>query len=376
MRGWRIVLGLLLLGTLTVIGGLPAAGNPIPTPTLLMPEEYIDALVFVDSGGLFALVEGVYPFANVGISSVKMYYPVPPDATGIRVLIDGEELPWSYVTCRCEFPPIYPTAVGDYRVIKWEIPSVPDRFTIKVHYRHEVPQVDGRYAFLYAMGTGRFLDYYAKETVAQVKVRLELGFADLEVLTDHNPVDYGLDQEAGEGVITLAVQSEPFRPLTEDLLIRFNRILSVPEAIDADGDGRISDREMLQAIRYWLDDAEVPGTGGQRVSDLTLHKLAEFWIAGGRFVLTPYQARDRAIAYLLERYPDLGLPQGALWDPERATPEGLLGAVAIRYAYGDWLIEVAYPVIPFPDYGVVVSNSATGFRWQGTVHATGVVEEG
>ncbi|MFQ6118237.1 MAG: hypothetical protein ACE5LQ_08210, partial [Candidatus Bipolaricaulia bacterium] len=206
---WRIAAGLLVLAILAAIGGLPAAGNPIPVPTLLMPEEGIDALVFADGGRLFALVEGVYPFGSVNVSSVTMYYPVPPDATGIEVWLDGQELQWSYVTCGCEFSPTYHTAVGNYRVIEWEIPAVPDRFTIKVRYRHELPQLDGRYAFLYAMGTGRFLDYYAKETTAHVKVRLELGLADLEVLTDHNPVDYQLNQEAGETVITLTKTSQP-----------------------------------------------------------------------------------------------------------------------------------------------------------------------
>lgn len=63
-------------------------------------------------------------------------------------------------------------------------------------------------------------------------------------------------------MITLTKTSQLFQPLTEDLLIKFKKILSVPEALDADGDGRISDGEMLQAVRYWINDAEVPGTGG------------------------------------------------------------------------------------------------------------------
>lgn len=96
---------------------------------------------------------------------------------------------------------------------------------------------------------------------------------------------------------------------------------------------------------------------------------------GGQFVLTPYQARDRAIAYLLENYPDCGLPQEAIWNAARATPAGLLGAETIRYTYGDWQIEVGYPVVPFPAYDATVTNDATGFTWQGTVRATGAVEE-
>jgi len=160
-----------------------------------------------------------------------------------------------------------------------------------------------------------------------------------------------------------------------DLLIKFKKILSIPEALDADSDGRISDGEMLQAVIYWINDAEVPGTGGRKISDLTLHELAEFWIAGEQSVLTSYQARDRAIAYLLEHYPDCGLPKEAIWNAARATPAGLLSHETIRYTYGDWQVEVSSPVIPFPDYDVTVSNDTTGFTWQGTVRATGVIEE-
>lgn len=365
----------LLLGLLAGFGGLLALGNPIPVPTLIMPEEHISARIFAEGGKLWAIVEGVYPFSSAGITTARMYYPVPPDAAGIKVWLDGLELHWDHVTCGCEISPDYPTVVGAYRMIRWEIPSVPEQFEIKVRYKHEVPQIGGRYAFLYALGTGRFLQYYAKETTAYVKVRLELDLAALEAFVGARPVDCRLDREAREAILSLVQKSEMFRPLTEDLLIKFDRLLSIPEAIDADGDGRITDREMLQAVRYWIDDAEVPGTGGQRINDLTLHKLAEFWVLGGRFVIAPYQARDRVVEYLLERDPSLGLPPGAIWEAARATPEGLLGYETIRYTSGDWTIEVGYPVVPYPDYAVSVNNSATGFAWQGKVRAAGLIAE-
>jgi hypothetical protein len=367
----------LLLGLLAGWGELPAIGNPIPVPTLIMPEEFIDARIFAEGRELWAIVEGVYPFSNIGFASARMYYPVPQDAEGIEVRLDGSALPWDYVTCGCEISPYYSTAVGDYRMIAWEIAPLPERFKIKVRYKHPLPRLQAgeRYAFLYALGTGRFLRYYAKETTAYIKVRLELELAALEAFVGTRPVDCQLDQEAGETVLTLVQKSEPFRPLTEDLLIVFARLLSIPEAIDADGDRRISDGEMLQAVRYWIDETEVPGTGGQRINDLTLRKLAEFWVLGGRFVITPYQARDRAIEYLLEKEPGLDLSPEAIWDATRATPAGLLGYETIRYTSGDWQIEVGYPVVPYPDYAVSVSNSSTGFAWRGTVRAAGLIIE-
>ncbi len=156
-------------------------------------------------------------------------------------------------------------------------------------------------------------------------------------------------------------------------MIKFNRILSIPEAIDADWDRRISEEEMLQAVRYWINDQEVPDTGGQTINDLILHQLAEFWVIGQPYVLTPYGARDRAIDFLLGQNPDSGLPREAIWDPQRVTPEELVGYETIRYTQGSWQIEVGYPVVPFPDYDVTVTNSQTGFTWSGKVTATGII---
>lgn len=375
MQTLRRLIHLVLLSGLLAGSSVAALGNPIPIARLRMPEEHIAALIFVEAGRLWAVVEGVYAFENIGVSAATMYYPVPEDAAEIRIWLDGRELEWAYSASSGQISPNYPTAVGDYRMIAWEASALPPRFETKIRYRHELPQLGGRYAFLYALGTGRFSDYYAERTTAYIKVRLELDLSDLEAFVGVSPVGCQLDRAAGETALALTEKSEPFRPLVEDLLIMFRHVLSIPEAIDADGDGRIADREMLQAVRYWIDDAEVPGTDGQRISDLTLHKLAEFWVLGGRFVIAPYQARERAIEYLLEKDPRPGLPREAIWEAVRATPEGLLGYETIRYASGDWQIEVGYPVVPYPDYAVSISNSVTGFAWRGTVRAAGLIVE-
>lgn len=374
MKVLQRAVDLVLLAGLVACSSLAALGNPIPITTLLMPEEYIDALIFVEQGRLWAVVEGSYLFENTGVSGATMYYPVPENTTEIGVWLDGRELGWRYATYGREISPRYPTAAGNYRMIVWEALELPRRFQIKVHYRHELPQLGGRYAFLYALGTGRFLAD-PEETTAYVKVRLELDLSDLEAFVGPSPLGCQLDRAAGETVLSLTVKSEPFRPLVEDLLIMFRHVLSIPEAIDGDGDGRISDGEMRQAVRYWIDDAEVPGTDGQRISDLTLHKLAEFWVLGERFVIAPYQARDRAIEYLLEKEPSSGLPRGAIWDAARATPEGLLGYETIRYTHKGWQVEVGYPVIPYPDYAVSLGNSASGSSWRVTVRAAGLIAD-
>lgn len=119
----------------------------------------------------------------------------------------------------------------------------------------------------------------------------------------------------------------------------------------------IGDHRMITwAVRYWLDDEEVPRTGGQWINKLTLRQLGQFWITEEQFVLTPYQARDWAIEHLLATDPTIRIPQEAIWDAERVTPEGLVRRDTIRYAPGNW-----QPVIPYPDYQVTVRDSETGF---------------
>jgi hypothetical protein len=56
-----------------------------------------------------------------------------------------------------------------------------------------------------------------------------------------------------------------------------NSSLSVSEAIDEDGDGRIGDFEILQAIEYWRTSAEVPDTSGETIGDFEILELIELW---------------------------------------------------------------------------------------------------
>lgn len=54
---------------------------------------------------------------------------------------------------------------------------------------------------------------------------------------------------------------------------------SIPEAI-AGEDGQVGDAELLQAIRNWREDTEVPGTCGETVDDATLLELIRLWRTG------------------------------------------------------------------------------------------------
>jgi len=56
--------------------------------------------------------------------------------------------------------------------------------------------------------------------------------------------------------------------------------VSIPETIDADGNGVIGDFEILEAIRLWRTGEKVPNTGGKTISDFKVLDLISTWRQG------------------------------------------------------------------------------------------------
>ena len=89
-------------------------------------------------------------------------------------------------------------------------------------------------------------------------------------------------------------------------------------------------------------------------------------------------ARDAALAYISENYPDQAPAPGLTWAEEYTTPEGLVGWVTYEFRAEDWVVTIGTAVVP-PEmrrYEVMVENPATGFWWEGRVDAEGQVAEG
>ena len=77
--------------------------NPIPIPTLLMPEEWIsvrinEKLDILPQNGttLEAVVYGLYPMRNLEYEKVFILDPVPPKSYGISIALDGDLLKWTW----------------------------------------------------------------------------------------------------------------------------------------------------------------------------------------------------------------------------------------------------------------------------------------
>ena len=87
------VFPIILLLLLAPIG---VYANPIPTPTIMMTEEYINALIYPVGGEYWAYVYCRYPFRNIGYSEVAMKFPVPPDCMDVSVFVDNVPVYWSW----------------------------------------------------------------------------------------------------------------------------------------------------------------------------------------------------------------------------------------------------------------------------------------
>ncbi len=59
-----------------------------------------------------------------------------------------------------------------------------------------------------------------------------------------------------------------------------NGFLSISAALDLNGNGRLDDTEIRQAIQLWILGGAVPDTGGQTISDAKIRELIQIWILG------------------------------------------------------------------------------------------------
>jgi len=90
----------------------------------------------------------------------------------------------------------------------------------------------------------------------------------------------------------------------------------------------------------------------------------------------PEFARDAAIEYLLQKHWGLGgVRTPAYWETWDLTPPGLVGASTQQYVGDGWTVNVSYPIVLSPTYGVEIDYEGdVSFRWKGAVDQ-GEVEE-
>jgi hypothetical protein len=215
----------------------PATANPDATTLIEMPEEQINYTITGVNVTWWEKIDGTYPLhilteadgaPSCVPSDLPLVYPMPPNATNIHVKVDGAELEWS------NYPyGTHHTAIGDWNMIYCFIESVPERFTLTIHYEHPVEQVNGSHIFLYDLNISPYLSPWSLNSTAYFTIRLDANASNIETYTTEtdtiwNPIDHTVTQEGGTQVVAVQMYSEYAEPLLGDLVILFSD-LEIPE---------------------------------------------------------------------------------------------------------------------------------------------------
>jgi hypothetical protein len=96
--------------------------------------------------------------------------------------------------------------------------------------------------------------------------------------------------------------------------------------------------------------------------------------AGSQDIITHEQARDIAVAYLLDKY---SLEAPGVWTTEDQTPEGLVGSSAFLFTSEAWSALVSAPVVAPQDlvYTIEIDHLSSGLHWEGEVDASGKLSQ-
>ncbi|MBN1697341.1 MAG: hypothetical protein JW881_07490 [Spirochaetales bacterium] len=204
-------------------------GNPIPLPTLIMPEEWIsvsinerDDILPGNDNSLEASVDGLYPMRNLKYEKVRILDPVPPRSYDIRITLDGNPLKWTwsdmfYGTVLPEWPRI--------PQLEWTIAPVPEKFDLTAHYKHGLVYRENEIVFFYPMGCWDGQPIYSPSMTAHIKTRLPGRYLPKGVFLDHDPAPFtlSLDPDVYSPVPGWVVggdyQSKPFRALERDYIL-------------------------------------------------------------------------------------------------------------------------------------------------------------
>jgi len=201
--------------------------NSFPTsPLITMPEEYVNYTITTVNGSLWAKIDGTYPLHVLfWQGALPLVYPTPPGTTNISLKMDETELSWS------NFTEIYPdalhfTALGNWPMINCTIQPVPEYFTLKIHYEHPVPLINGTYTFLYDLNISPYLSEWSNKSTAYFTIRMETNYISLHVnaiSTDETltPINYTTATDNAAETVTFPIVSEYSEPLLGDILVTF-----------------------------------------------------------------------------------------------------------------------------------------------------------
>jgi len=223
-----IILSMLLLSATAAVKIVNSEdANSFPTsPLITMPEEYVNYTITAVNGSLWAKIDGTYPLHVLfWQGSLPLVYPTPPGTTNISLKMDETELSWS------NFTEIYPdalhfTALGSWPMINCTIQPVPEYFTLKIHYEHPVPLINGTHTFLYDLNISPYLSEWSNKSTAYFTIRMETNYTSLHVnaiATDETltPINYTTATDNAAEIVIFPIVSAYSEPLLGDILVTF-----------------------------------------------------------------------------------------------------------------------------------------------------------
>jgi len=238
-----------------VLAPIVTYSNPIPSPTIVLKHEYIEVTFIQGPGadGITLKVTGIYPFRNVGLKELDMYFPVPPEVVKSGkawVKVNDHQIKYEVVGEGKVLVPgdgikpfKYDSVIGTLPMLKWRMKFNGSRdFVVNVTYTYvlrpieiEVPcncSPSGKvgvlvYRTIYAMATGRFYYMYSKRVIADVTLKFvgpKFNYARINVSLVPPPDDVSegytkvfLTSHDGE-VIKFVIASDLFKGMRRDLL--------------------------------------------------------------------------------------------------------------------------------------------------------------
>jgi hypothetical protein len=230
VRKKRLLAATILSALLFTVVATVQPANSETAHLIAMPEEYINYTIITINGSLWTKIDGTYPLHILSKPEqvpdlLPLVYPTPPDTTNISVSMDETALSWSNYT------EIYPealhrTALGDWSMINCTIYSVPEYFTLKIHYEHPIMLINGSYTFLYDLNISPYLSPSSTNSTAFFTVRMETNYTSLHVnaiATDETltPINLTTTGDSTAETITFQIVSEYSKPLLGDILVTF-----------------------------------------------------------------------------------------------------------------------------------------------------------
>jgi len=176
-----------------------------------MPLEEMAVDIKPCREGLGAVFTGEFTFTYIPEDVNSMLFPVPPDASNVRVWQDNAELAWGWSGEK--YPTILPE-MPEIPMIHWRGPFPTDGAVFRVDYEHDLIERMTEFVFFYAVGTGKYFPTYDKTTTANFDILLPADFRVAGVWLDDAPHEYEL---IGSHLM-VTVESQ-FGPITNDLIV-------------------------------------------------------------------------------------------------------------------------------------------------------------